>query len=184
MRRSSWQRTTVAGRLRVGWRTHRGNRHGGRGAPMRRSSWQRTTVVGRRHAAGVGRHSDLSARPPAPFSTPTLWRRNFCGRRQQKRHLHRRSRNTTEITRWKAAKVEGIPLSSWSVFRRQDGACLQPKPRIGVTGVTGGGSSGALGRGACTEKVRTQHGRLQGFVRSGRETTPARYSRCRASLRV
>ena len=41
---------------------------------MRRSSWQRTTVVGRRHAAGVGRHSDLSARPPAPFSTPTcMW---------------------------------------------------------------------------------------------------------------
>ena len=114
-------------------------------------------------------------------------RRNFCGRRQQERRLHRRLRNTTEITRWKAAKVEGIPLSSWSVFRRQDGACLHPKPRIGVTGVTGvtgGGSSGALGRGACTEKVRTQHGRLQGFVRSGRETTPARYSRCRASLRV
>ena len=75
MRRISCQRTAVVGRLRVGWRAHRGNRHGGGGAPMRRSSWQRTTVVGRRHAAGVGRHSDLSARPPAPFSTPTCMSR-------------------------------------------------------------------------------------------------------------
>ena len=90
MRRPSCQQwPTVVGRLRVGWRAaraHRGNRHGGGGAPMRRSSCQRRTVVGRCRDAGARRLSDLSARPPAPFSTPALWTSNF-GRSTQKRHV-------------------------------------------------------------------------------------------------
>ena len=100
---------------RVGWRAHRGHRHGGGGPPMRRSSCQRRTVVGRRRAAGARRLSDPSAscstRPPAPFSTPALWTRNF-GRSTQKRHVQRRlSRcKPTQTFGWRAAEVEGILL--------------------------------------------------------------------------